>query len=83
VLKKEHPLSKKADSFNAKLAPKFSGPYEVRRLVSPVIVDLRSKRGRWIRHVHGQDLKAIEQNQNINNSGEDDLIPTDSDDDAE
>lgn len=38
VLKKEHPISKKADAFNAKLAPKYSGPYEVRNYVSPVIV---------------------------------------------
>ncbi|EFN72177.1 Uncharacterized protein F44E2.2, partial [Camponotus floridanus] len=36
VWKKEHPLSKKADAFNAKLAPKYSGPYEVKNIVSPV-----------------------------------------------
>jgi len=81
VLKREHPLSKKADAFNAKLAPKYGGPFEVRKYVSPVIVDLRSKRGKWVRHVHIQDLKTMAQNKN--NPGEDDLIPTDSDDDAE
>lgn len=74
VLKKEHPLSKKADAFNSKLAPKYSGPYEIQKYVSPVIVDLKSKRGKWIRHVHIQDLKATENN---NIPGENDPIPTD------
>lgn len=81
VWKREHPLSKKADGFNAKLAPKYSGSYEVKKIVSPVIVDLRSKRGKWIRHIHVQDLKTSIQNKNI--PGDDDLIPTDSDDNAE
>lgn len=43
--------------FNAKLAPKFIGPLEVRRIISPVIVDLRDARGKWYRHVHVKDLK--------------------------
>jgi len=29
----------------------------VRRIVSPVIVDLRDARGKWYRHVHIHDLK--------------------------
>ncbi|KAL6419488.1 hypothetical protein ACFW04_011373 [Cataglyphis niger] len=58
VWKKDHPLSRKADKFNAKLAPKYIGPLEVRRIISPVIVDLREKRGKWHRHIHIQDLKA-------------------------
>ncbi|KAL6417111.1 hypothetical protein ACFW04_014674 [Cataglyphis niger] len=57
VWKKDHSLSRKTDSFNAKLAPKYIGPLEVRRIISPVIVDLRSKRGKWHKHVHIQDLK--------------------------
>lgn len=60
VWRREHPLSKKTDSFNAKLAPKFSGPYEVRQIISPVIFNLRSKRGKWLRHVHIQDLKPAD-----------------------
>jgi len=44
--KRQHSLSKKIDAFNAKLAPKYSGPYEVKNIVSPVIVDLKSKRGK-------------------------------------
>lgn len=58
VWKKKHTLSDKAKAFNAKLAPKFIGPMEVRKIVSPVIVDLRDTRGRWHRHIHVQDLKA-------------------------
>ncbi|KAL6417610.1 hypothetical protein ACFW04_012626 [Cataglyphis niger] len=49
--------SNKANAFNAKLAPKFIGLLEVRRMISPVIADLRSKSGKWYRHVHIQDLK--------------------------
>jgi len=57
VWKRLHPLSKKDDAFNAKLAPKFIGPLEVRKIPSPVIVDLRDEKGKWYRHVHIQDLK--------------------------
>ncbi|KMQ86699.1 reverse ribonuclease integrase [Lasius niger] len=80
VWKREHPLSKKADAFNAKLAPKFVGPLEVRRIISPVVVDLRSRHGKWYRHIHVEHLKAargynernqnIEQNNNIEVEGE-------------
>ncbi|KMQ83046.1 reverse ribonuclease integrase, partial [Lasius niger] len=41
VWKRNHALSDKAKTFNAKLAPKFIGPLEVRKIISPVIVDLR------------------------------------------
>ncbi|XP_011635475.1 uncharacterized protein LOC105426100 [Pogonomyrmex barbatus] len=58
VWKRNHVLSDKAKAFNAKLAPKFVGPLEVRRIISPVVVDLRDTRGRWHRQVHVQDLKA-------------------------
>lgn len=57
VWRREHPLSKKTDNFNAKLALKFNGTHEVRRIISPVIVDLRSKCGKWLRHIHIEHLK--------------------------
>ncbi|XP_025073445.1 uncharacterized protein LOC112552444 [Pogonomyrmex barbatus] len=57
VWKRDHPLSSKSDAFNAKLAPRYIGPLEVKAAISPVIYDLRSKRGKWHRHVHLQDLK--------------------------
>jgi hypothetical protein len=67
VWKRDHPLSRRADAFNAKLAPKYIGPFEVRRIVSPVIVDLRSKSGKWYRHVHVQELKPAPSPQAENN----------------
>ena len=39
-------------TFNAKLAPKFEGPFEIQRMVSSVIFDLRDRSGRWHLHVH-------------------------------
>ncbi|KMQ88505.1 hypothetical protein RF55_11996 [Lasius niger] len=57
VWKKNHALSDNAKAFNAKLAPKFVGPLEVRKIVSPVIVDLRDAQGRWHRHIYVQELK--------------------------
>ena len=57
VWRRERPLSDKNAGRNAKLAPKFSGPYTIRRIVSPVIVDLKGANGRWLRHIHIQDLK--------------------------
>ena len=40
------------------------GPLEVRRKISPVIVDLRSEKGKWYRHVHIQELKPAPENNN-------------------
>jgi len=57
VWKRTHQLSSKKDAVNAKLAPKYIGPLVVRRIISPVIVDLRSEQGKWYKHVHIQDLK--------------------------
>ncbi|XP_050456461.1 uncharacterized protein K02A2.6-like [Cataglyphis hispanica] len=66
VWKREHPLSNKANAFNAKLALKFIGSLEVRRMISPVIADLRSRSGKWYQHVHIQDLKPAPKDNNNN-----------------
>lgn len=79
--KREYPLSNKANAFNAKLAPKYRGPLQVRRVVSPVIVDLRDKNGRWIRHIHLQDLKPAPADTPPNESDEDDRPENESDED--
>jgi len=68
VWRREHMLSNKAEAFNAKLAPKYGGPYEVRRIISPVIVDLRNEAGKWLRHIHIQDLKPVNKNKKENSS---------------
>jgi len=75
VWRRSHQLSKKAENFNAKLAPKYDRPYEVCRLISPVIVHLRSRRGKWLRHVHIQDLKSAKtdsEDEDNNNNNDDD-----------
>jgi len=59
VMKRENPLSSADKGFVAKLAPKFYGPYEIRKIVSPVVYDLRDSKGKWLRHIHVKDLKAL------------------------
>jgi len=61
VMKKEHHLSSAAKNFAAKLAPKYSGPYTVLRVISPVVYDLKSSSGKIVKHVHVKDLKAAHQ----------------------
>lgn len=68
VWKRDHPLSNKAAAFNAKLAPKYIGPMTVRRIISPVIVDLKDHRNKWHRHVHIQDLKPTGETNEDNNT---------------
>ncbi len=46
---------------------KFKGPLEVWKIISPVIVDLRDRRRRWIRHIHIQDLKPDTKHTRENN----------------
>jgi transposase InsO family protein len=57
VLKRDHPLSSGAKGFAAKLAPKYSGPYTVTKVLSPVVYNLRSPSGQKILRVHIKDLK--------------------------
>lgn len=57
VWKRDRPLSSKSGAFNAKLASQFIGPMEIRKILSPVVVDLRDAQDKWHRHVHVQDLK--------------------------
>lgn len=57
VWKKDRPLSSKNEAFNAKLAPRYTGPMKIRKIISPVIVDLRDEKGKWHRHIHIRDLK--------------------------
>lgn len=59
VVKTQNPLSSADKGLAAKLAPKFSGPYVVKRVVSPIVYDLKDKGGKWYRHVHVKDLKPL------------------------
>lgn len=57
VYRKEHPLSKAGLFFSKKLAPKFSGPFKIYNIVSPVIVSLQDEEGRKCGTAHVKDLK--------------------------
>lgn len=56
-MRKEHPLSSADKGFAAKLAPKYSGPYTVIKVRSPVVYDLRDEHGRKVYRIHIKDLK--------------------------
>lgn len=57
VLARQHPLSKAIESFAAKLAPKFDGPFQVQEFISPVIVKLKNLRNNELKRTHISDLK--------------------------
>lgn len=58
VMKKDHPLSSKIKGFASKLAPKYSGPYVVVKIVSPVIYQLKDvESGKILPKIHIKELK--------------------------
>ncbi len=57
VMKREYSLSDAAKNFNAKLAPKYSGPYTITKVWSPVIFQLKDDRNKCFNKVHIKDLK--------------------------
>ncbi|XP_046141112.1 zinc finger CCCH domain-containing protein 18-like [Osmia bicornis bicornis] len=59
VWKRTHTLSNKAQSRNAKLAERYTGPFRVHKRISPVIFDLSDNRGRRADHVHVRDMKPV------------------------
>lgn len=56
---RQHPLSKAIESFAAKLAPKYDGPYEVMGYTSPVIVNVRGQQRNDVRRAHLSELKPF------------------------
>jgi hypothetical protein len=60
VLKRDHPLSSGAKGFAAKLAPKYSGPYTITKVRSPVVYNLQSTSGQKILRAHIKDLKPYQ-----------------------
>ncbi|XP_044765594.1 uncharacterized protein LOC123321871 isoform X1 [Coccinella septempunctata] len=57
VYRREHPLSSAVEGIAAKLAPKYSGPYTVVKVISPVVYNIKDGGGKVFRHVHIKDLK--------------------------
>jgi transposase len=61
VLLRQHILSKAADGFAAKLAPKYDGPYKVIRFLSQNIARIQREGTRERRTAHIADLKPFQQ----------------------
>lgn len=63
VYKKEYYQSKALESFAAKLAPNYSGPYEVKSFLSPTIVEIMKENdeSNKVFRVHLKDLKRVNQ----------------------
>ena len=60
VMKREHHLSSAAKGFAAKLAPKYSGPYVITKVLSPVVFNLRHESTNSLqKNIHIKDLKPI------------------------
>jgi len=56
---RQHPLSKAAEGFAAKLAPKYDGPYTVTRFISPYLVLLQRPGKRRSRSANISQLKPF------------------------
>ena len=57
VLKRQRVLSSAAQNFAAKLAPRFEGPFRVKRVLSPLVYELEAPDGTSAGKHHMQDLK--------------------------
>lgn len=76
VLKRSHALSDASKGFSAALAPKWLGPYQVERRLSPLVYELKDPRtGKSSGRVHIADLKAYHCRPAELKPGSDDLAP--------
>ncbi|XP_072378157.1 uncharacterized protein [Diabrotica undecimpunctata] len=57
VMRKVYNISNAAKQLNVKLAPKFSGPYTIHKVLSKVIFQLKHATGKTVNKVHIEDLK--------------------------
>jgi len=64
----EHHLSKAAEGFAAKLAPRYDSPYQVVDFVSPVICKIRHAQSKKERTVHVGELKQQQNEQTAEKS---------------
>ncbi|XP_070142287.1 uncharacterized protein [Drosophila kikkawai] len=71
VRENNHHLSKAADNFAAKLAPKYEGPYKVIKFFSPTIVRLQHLHSRQRRTAALGDLKEA-----VNEPDTQNLVPS-------
>ena len=66
VLKRERVLSNKEKDIVAKVSDKYSGPYKVVRLLSPVVYRLVDSRGKYAGKEHIRHLKPFVASGNLN-----------------
>lgn len=59
VYKKEHHLSDASKAFNSKLAPKYTGPFEVLNFVSPTVIEVSEVGTKQISRCHLSDIKPV------------------------
>lgn len=52
VMLRERPLSMEVVGFAAKLAPRYSGPWTIRKKLSPNVYDLQGSHGRRLTKIH-------------------------------
>ena len=57
VLARNRALSSKEKQFAAKLSPKFTGPYLVSKVLSPVVYEISDLTHKYIGKSHLKDLK--------------------------
>ena len=57
VLRKTHVLSNAAQRFSAKLAPRYEGPFEIIKILSPTVYELGMGASRRGTKVHVSELK--------------------------
>lgn len=65
VFRREVVLSSAEKGFAAKLAPKYSGPYTVTKVVSPVVYNLKNISGKVLRRIHIKDLKLADDSSDV------------------
>jgi Integrase core domain len=66
VWKRNFVLSDASRYFTSKLAPKFAGPYTIRKKISPLVYDLVQDNGKSIGNWHVKDLKATNEEEEPN-----------------
>lgn len=59
VYRRTQVLSSAARNFSAKLAPKYEGPFQISRVLSPNIVLLKAPGSRRLDRAHVKDLKML------------------------
>ncbi|KAK5640997.1 hypothetical protein RI129_009544 [Pyrocoelia pectoralis] len=60
----EHILAEKGKGISSKLTPKYAGPFPIKRIISPVIVEVQTDRKRnRLQRVHVKDLKVVGQDE--------------------